>query len=314
MMLGPAKGVTEKFAIGYRKLRSHELLPVRECPISSPLINRAIAAVWGLATEFELPKGLAEVEFFADDRDEKLLLEFLIDGAAEPKSLKQFAERLQEKLPQIAGVASLPRPHFEKESIAAPELDERTAAMATVLAGDGHLKYKVGPHGYRVSAGSFFQANRHLTSTLVELACGGAEGKLAMDLYAGAGLFTLPLAQKFERAIAVEAAPASFSDLVANAPAHVKSLQLTTEAFLARAPKRPDFVVVDPPRAGLGKRVVEGLVRLAPKSLACVSCDPSTLARDLPPLIAAGYRIAQAHLVDLFPQTFHIETVVRMER
>jgi 23S rRNA (uracil1939-C5)-methyltransferase len=165
-----------------------------------------------------------------------------------------------------------------------------------------------------VSAGSFFQTNRHLTSKLVELACGSAHGSLALDLYAGAGLFTIPLAQKFERLIAVEAAPSSFADLVANAPAHVKALQLTTEAFLARAPKRPDFIVVDPPRAGLGKRVVEGLVRMSPKSLAYVSCDPSTLARDLPALTAAGYRIAQAHLVDLFPQTFHIETVLRMER
>jgi 23S rRNA (uracil1939-C5)-methyltransferase len=135
-----------------------------------------------------------------------------------------------------------------------------------------------------------------------------------MDLYAGVGLFTLPLAEKFERIIAVEGSRASFADLMANAPAHVKPLRLSTTEFLARAPKRPDFAVVDPPRAGLGKRVVEGLVRMKPKSLAYVSCDPSTLARDLPALVAAGYRITQAHFVDLFPQTFHIETVLRMER
>jgi 23S rRNA (uracil1939-C5)-methyltransferase len=135
-----------------------------------------------------------------------------------------------------------------------------------------------------------------------------------MDLYAGAGLFTLPLAQNFERVIAVESASSSFADLKVNAPRHVKTLEAATEMFVSRAPRQPDFVIVDPPRAGLGKRVVAALAKLAPKSLAYVSCDPSTLARDLPGLTAAGYRISSAHLVDLFPQTFHIETVLRMER
>jgi 23S rRNA (uracil1939-C5)-methyltransferase len=314
MKVAASEGETTEFVLGYRKLGSHELLPVRECPTSSPLINRAISAVWDAAMEHDLPNGLSEIEFFADHEDASLLCEFLTESPSDNTALLKFAKALKQKLPQIKGIAVIPRPHFENEAIAAPELDGGDPAKPTTLLGAEHLDYKVGAYSYRVRAGSFFQTNRHLSPKLIELACTDARGKLAIDLYAGAGLFTLPLAQNFERVIAVESSSSSFADLKVNAPRHVKTLEATTEMFLSRAPRQPDFVVVDPPRAGLGKRVVAGLAKLAPKSLAYVSCDPSTLARDLPGLTAAGYRITAAHLVDLFPQTFHIETVLRMER
>ena len=84
------------------------------------------------------------------------------------------------------------------------------------------------------------------------------------------------------------------------------------EAFLEAAENAPDFVLADPPRAGLGKHAVRALLRLKPKQVTIVACDPSTLARDLAALVAGGYKIEQLTLVDLFPQTFHIETVARL--
>jgi 23S rRNA (uracil1939-C5)-methyltransferase len=303
-----------KFRIGYYRLASHRLLPVKECPISSPLINRAVQEVWSLAADHEVPPGWMEIEFFADHEDRRLLVEFLTAPNADGKALRSLAEEFQKSVPEIVGVAAVPSGARRGELIAAPELDDREAEAATVLVGQSHLDYDAGGFRYRVSAGSFFQANRFLTDTLVKLACDGAEGRLAMDLYAGVGLFALPLAKDIERVIAVESAPASFADLKANVPPHVKAVHAMTESFLERAGQKPDFVVVDPPRTGLGKKVVEGLARLAPKRLAYVSCDPSTMARDLPGLVAKGYRITQAHMIDLFPQTFHIETVLRMER
>jgi len=303
-----------KFAIGYHKMGSHELLATHECPISSPLINRALGALWEMAAETDLPKGIAEVEFFADDEDKNLLLEFLTEADFDKRAATKFAEALQERVKEIVGVAAVARPRNVNEAVAAPELEGETAEDAVILTGRKYLDCKVGEFSYRVSAGSFFQTNRHVTSKLLELVCSGAKGKLAMDLYAGVGLFTLPLAQEFERAVAVETAGASFADLKSNAPRNAKTIEATTERFLARATGKPEFVVVDPPRAGLGKKVVSGLTKLAPKSMVYVSCDPSTLARDLPGLIAGGYRVVKADMVDLFPQTFHIETVLRMER
>lgn len=307
-------GGETKFELGYHRLSSHRLLPVRECPISSPLINRAIQALWAMAAEFDLPKGLAEMELFADHTDARLLAEFVVEANYDRGSATAFAEEFQRNVPAVVGVAAVPRVNRGEEQVAAPELNETVAACAETLWGRDYLEYRAGDFTYKVSAGSFFQTNRCLTDTLLELVTAGVRGNLALDLYAGAGLFTMPLAKSFERVIAVEAAPASFTDLKANAPRNVKTVQATTEVYLARGAAKPDFVLVDPPRAGLGKKVVAGLARLAPKTLAYVSCDPSTLARDLPGLISTGYRVTKADLVDLFPQTFHMETVLRMER
>jgi 23S rRNA (uracil1939-C5)-methyltransferase len=305
-----------KFAIGYYRLGSHTLLPVKECPISSPLINRALQALWSLAATHVMPKGLAEIEFFANHDDTALLIEFLTDPGSQEKDLRDFAKQLRSALPEISGIATLARnPHEPTDTVAAPELAAEEAGKPVMLAGSASLQYKVADFNYRVSAGSFFQTNRFLTETLLGLVTENASGKLALDLYAGVGLFTLPLAKHFERVTSVESSPASFHDLVANAPATVKPVESTTEEFLQKFKgSKPDFVVADPPRSGLGKRVVKNLVALAPKQIAYVSCDPSTLSRDLPALAVAGYRVAKADLVDLFPQTFHIESVLRLER
>ncbi len=298
------------------RLASHSLLAVKECPISSPLINRGIQAMWSLAVTHELPKGLVEIEFFADHDDQSLLIEFVTEQSFDEKQLREFAKQLKASVTEIAGIAAVPRSSEETDStVATSELDSPVPGAPLMLAGSRSLQYKVGEFAYRVSAGAFFQTNRFLTQTLLDLVTADASGKLALDLYAGVGLFTLSLAKSFERVTAVESARASFRDLIANAPATVKPIESTTELFLENfRGSKPDFVVVDPPRSGLGKRVVKGLAKLAPRQITYVSCDPSTLARDLPALLAAGYRVTKAHMIDLFPQTFHIESVIRLVR
>jgi 23S rRNA (uracil1939-C5)-methyltransferase len=166
---------------------------------------------------------------------------------------------------------------------------------------------------FRVSPRSFFQVNRFLIDALVERAMESASGKTAVDLYAGVGLFALPLAQRFETVTAVEAGSSAARDLEVNAErAGVKICNELSrvEDYLAKLEKTPDFVLADPPRAGLGKTVVANLVRLKPPRLTIVSCDPATLARDLAAL--SGYRIERLTLIDLFPQTYHLETVARL--
>ena len=139
---------------------------------------------------------------------------------------------------------------------------------------------------------------------------------MALDLYAGVGLFSTVLNREFDRVIAVESSQISFADLQYNSPANLKAVRATAEQYLPEkaAKLRPDLVVVDPPRNGLGGRVLHGLIGLKAPRITYVSCDPATLARDLKHLIAAGYKLEQAHLVDLFPQTYHLESVMRLVR
>ena len=166
-----------------------------------------------------------------------------------------------------------------------------------------------------MSAGAFFQANRFLIDELVGIVTGGASGSLALDLYAGVGLFSVPLKQSFPQVIAVEASQTSFADLRQNAGQEVKAVRATTAQFLDQASgTHPDLVVADPPRGGLGENVVRKLAGLGAPRITYVSCDPSTLARDLRTLLSLGYRIDGAHMIDLFPQTYHIESVFHLAR
>ena len=177
------------------------------------------------------------------------------------------------------------------------------------------LEYTTSHGKYRVSPRSFFQVNRFLIDQLVDAAIGHAEGSTALDLYAGVGLFALPLARNFAKVAAVEAGVTAARDLEVNAQNAglvIQHIQGRVEDHLARITATPDFVVADPPRAGLGKTVVSHLERLKPPKLTIVSCDPATLARDVAAL--TDYQIDKLTLVDLFPQTYHMETVVQLSR
>ncbi len=167
-----------------------------------------------------------------------------------------------------------------------------------------------------MSAGAFFQVNRHLTDELVTLVTDGRSGRTALDLYAGVGLFSSVLSREFEKVIAVESSPISYGDLQYNSAANVKAVRSMSEQYLKNVSGKlqPDLVVMDPPRSGLGDSVIHSLVNLGAPRMTYVSCDPATLSRDLVGLLKAGYRVEQAHLVDLFPQTYHLESVVHLVR
>ncbi len=303
--------VSPAFAAGYFKLASHELLPVEECPISSPLINRGIAYLWQSGRAGKVPAGVREVEFFSSADDTQLLVDVGCAREARRAAVRVWAEELCVALPEIAGVVAFREANPGDRKAAAPEV--------LVTVGADHLTYQTQRAPYRVSAGSFFQTNRHLTDELVKIVTAGQSGGLALDLYAGAGLFSTALASDFHHVVSVESSQTSSADLVYNRPTNGEAVQATSEQYLARTENagrvgRPDLVVVDPPRSGLGEGVARSLANLGAPRITYVSCDPATLARDLVPLLAAGYRAEQVHLVDLFPQTYHLETVIRLAR
>ncbi len=171
---------------------------------------------------------------------------------------------------------------------------------------------------YRYNAEAFFQINPSLLGPLIEFALGDASGASALDLYSGVGLFTLPLARQCQRVTAVEANAIA----VRFARRNLQDAGLTTARVIATgvaewfrgAPVRDvDFVLLDPPRAGAESAVIKGIIDLHPVEISYVSCDPATLARDLKKLLAAGYTIRSIRGFDLFPQTHHVETVVRLQ-
>jgi 23S rRNA (uracil1939-C5)-methyltransferase len=150
---------------------------------------------------------------------------------------------------------------------------------------------------------------------------------MAIDLYAGVGLFSTALAGDFRHIVSVESSQLSSADLSYNLPSNGEAIQATTEQYLGSTQNggqaatgsgistdKPDLIIVDPPRSGLGERVAQLLSRRQAPRVVYVSCDPPTLARDLVILLAAGYRVEQIHMVDLFPQTYHIESVVHLAR
>jgi 23S rRNA (uracil1939-C5)-methyltransferase len=179
-----------------------------------------------------------------------------------------------------------------------------------------------------VSHLSFFQVNRFLVEDLLRTVIAGATGDLALDLYAGVGFFTLPLTKTFQRVVSVDANLSATRNLRENADTadmSIVSQHVQTEEFLKSATEAPDFVVLDPPRAGLGQASAQKLADLSPKEIAYLSCDPSTLARDLAILMqtprkpadsapAHRYEITSMDFFDLFPQTYHIEALVRLRR
>jgi 23S rRNA (uracil1939-C5)-methyltransferase len=189
--------------------------------------------------------------------------------------------------------------------------------MAPVIEGlpRGTVEAAVGEHTYRYDARAFFQGNRGLLPRLVEAAVGSWQGELAADLYAGVGLFSLPLARRYARVIAVEADPAAARHARANGRRHglegIEILSRRVELAIEQLPRPCDRLIVDPPRTGLSRAVRDGVLALAPQRLTYVSCDPPTLARDLRALTEA-YRVESWTLLDLFPQTGHMEAVVQL--
>ncbi len=154
---------------------------------------------------------------------------------------------------------------------------------ADVDGSSGEFRYRTKAGTLRVSGGSFFQVNRFLVEELTGIVTGGRSGEIALDLYAGVGLFSLALASSFRHVVAVESSQGSAADLKYNSPRNVKAVRSTVDAYLAGQglKVRPDYVVVDPPRAGLGDRVARALAKLGAPRVTYVSCDPATLARDL---------------------------------
>ena len=263
---------------GFHKSGSRDLCPVDHCPISAPLLVEAIAKIQQAAKRPEWPGFLQSLELFTNGND----LQLNVLQSTRPVAAR-FFEWCKTFLPSLV---------------------------------PGPVDYQAAAFRFRISGGSFFQVNRFLIDTLVEEALQDAEGAYAVDLYAGVGLFTLPLANRFRQVDAVERGVSAIRDLEHNLGQSknvVTANRASAENYLAALGDTPELLLVDPPRAGLGPETTAAILRLLPPRLTIVSCDPATLARDARTLLNK-YTVRRMALVDLFPQTYHFETVMHLEK
>ena len=195
-------------------------------------------------------------------------------------------------------------------SVYSAEIIEPTEEVAFTANGETYLH----------DATSFFQGNPFLIEALIETALGDAAGATAIDLYCGVGFFTLPLARKFQTVFGVE----GYDKAIDYAEKNIENARLSNVKFFRETVsdwltentvnlKKSDFLLLDPPRSGTEKETVEAIINLQPKQISYVSCEPSTLARDLKIFCENYYSIESIVALDLFPQTHHVETVVRLK-
>jgi 23S rRNA (uracil1939-C5)-methyltransferase len=301
---------------GYRGRRSHAVIPIAECTIAAPLLVKAGLIFGEVAKQFSPALLPAEVSLFCDAEETSLLVgAFTADIAkGDVEKFEQFARALAERIPVLKGVEFVDKGRAEGR---AGDLDRVQFLRPVTQWGETSIAYSAAGFSYRVDNGAFFQVNRWLVDGLVEQVTAGYRGELAWDLFAGVGLFARKLAGSFGRVVAVESAPQATAALKENLRSTTgAAVRASTLDFLRSGGKceKPDFIVVDPPRTGLGREITALLAGVAAPRLVYVSCDPATLARDLRALIATGYTMEKITLADLFPQTFHLETVVHLRR
>jgi 23S rRNA (uracil1939-C5)-methyltransferase len=299
---------------GYRARRSSAIVPIAECPIAAPLLVSAAQSFAHVLRAFRSSLRPVELSLFCNS-DETALLASVFAINPNAKQFTEFALAAAERIPQLKGIELLAMPN-------ASQRDRSPFPKSITQWGQTSLVYRAAGFDYRVDHGAFFQVNRWLVDELVARVTAGRKGNLAWDLFAGVGLFARKLTESFKAVVAVESAPPATAALAENLHGTTGSaLRASTLEFLERNTNKPranspipDFTVIDPPRTGLGLDAAELLANIGAPAIAYVSCDPATLARDLRMLLASGYAIEKLTVADLFPQTFHIETVVELAR
>ncbi len=299
-----------EFSIGYRQSKSHRMTAIEGCPIAAPLLEQCIGVVRTLGAGGVVPVDAHEIEMFTNHDQSELFITIWARPRANTReeTYQVFFENLQREMPQLVGVQML-----------ATDQGEARLSRAALQWGRQNVNYHVAGRDYTVSAGSFFQVNSTLLDKFLAAVTQGETGGLAWDLYAGVGLFSVALAELFQNVIAVESSAAACRDLRHNLRgSRAEYVQASTANFLrqaiARKQNAPDLILLDPPRAGAGVEAAKMLADLGPRRIVYVSCDPATLGRDLAALIQSGYRLIRLQLVDMFPQTYHMETIATLQR
>ena len=294
--------------LGFHQLASDKLITPDACPLAHDAIAKA-------------PKALRGAIRFLNSRQDLGIFRVGIRHSLRTKSLEVALWTTPGPAPR-AQIAKVVEDALRPTSIVrvlAEEGKARKVKKVEVLHGAGSWEEELAGFRHRVSAPSFFQVNTAQAEKLITLALEGLpleEGDFVADLYSGVGSFTLPLAAAGCDVVAVESAGSSVRDLRRTADKYQMPIEVLGGDSARELPTlgELDALVVDPPRAGLAQSVPADIAAAAPRRVAYISCDPATLARDLANFAQVGYHPTSITPVDLFPQTYHVETVVLLAR
>ena len=313
--------VSPQGRLGFYRARSHQVVPALDCRLQTPQANAAAAAVEDYLREFQVSaydertgQGLLRHVYVRTSREGAALVCLVVNGERLPHE-EELVERIRQAVPQTTGVVL---------NVNTRDTNVALGDGYRTLWGEDTLEDSLCGLRLRLSVPSFYQVNREQAERLYEqaLELAGLTGReTVLDLYCGAGTITLVMARRAGRTIGAEIVEPA----VANARENAERNGLGhTEFFLGDAGAvagrlaaeklRPDVVVVDPPRKGLGEEVITAIAGMGPERVVYVSCDPGTLARDVKRFRAVGYEAARAVAVDLFPRTRHVETVALLVR
>lgn len=301
---------------GFFRARSHQVIPALDCRLQAPQANAAAAAVEGYLLDFDVPaydekthRGLLRHIYVRTNRDGQALVCLVVNGDRLPGE-EELVRRIRAVCPDAAGI--LLNVNRERTNVVLGD------AYRT-LWGEDTLTDTLCGLTFRLSAPAFYQVNRVQAERLYEKAIEFAQltgRETVLDLYCGAGTITLAMARHAGRVIGAEIVP----EAVENARENARENGITNAEFfcgdaggvarkLASEQLRPDVVVVDPPRKGLGEDVIPVVAAMGPERIVYVSCDPGTLGRDVKRFAGQGYAVTRAAAADLFPRTRHVETI-----
>ena len=312
--------------VGFKLTDSHDVQDLEDCPLLHPALDMVYRCVREKL-----------INYFGETLSEKIQC-FTIRGAigAVNSNLAAATESVK-SVPALLSLHARPGSLIEDPQQLANELITITPGIVGVIvervggrygrvvSGQEFLTDMILSHRFRVSSDSFFQVNLVQTAVLIEKVLQMLEpqrNEVALDGYSGVGLFSAFLAARTARVVAIESQPSAAIDARANAALNNQNNTTTLEGTLERIlgqlhyrRERVDIALVDPPRAGCHPKALQALQTLAPRNICYVSCDPSTLARDIATLCANGrYRLVSAQPVDMFPQTYHIECIALLAR
>lgn len=291
---------------GFFERSSHRVVEVDRCRISLDRLWSILPDLQAFLERSPLTVAcLSEVEIFQGDGEESLIDLKVKPGA---EDLSRFKGDL------LSG-------EFDWGGRRVNLYLSRSRKRTLRVSGPGFVHKTVGEWTFRVSRGSFFQINEFMLESLSQRATHGLAGVRALDLFCGVGFFTLPLSRNFGLVWAVDQNAAAILDMEANARANgrrnCRIFHRDLDTFLRdrrRDLEEVDLVLLDPPRSGIPKATVGRVADLKASRIVYVSCDPSTLARDLAIFLGRGYAVESLEIVDLFPQSHHLEAIARLKR
>lgn len=271
--------------LGFEHSRSNQTLEIDECHLPLPALDQAWPQL-----DFEYLPEIERVELRQGDGEELLL----VLSSSDPTP-----------------------PEFETEMpLSAVHLSPHGQI---ILAGTDHLPMTILGKTFRVGAASFFQVNNWMAEKMVSLLLEKikfSKDMLVLDVYCGVGLFSRFVAPLVGRCLGVESSPGACQDYAFNLDEfdNVSLYEGTAESVLPLLEEKPDLIILDPPRSGVGKPALDAILHMSPHQLVYFSCNPATLARDVRYLVSSGYHLQETILLDMFPQTFHVESCVLMSR